>query len=327
MSVAVTNWGARVEQILVRDRAGTFGDVALGYDSLEAARSGQPSMGAFIGRYANRIANGKFVLDGKSHQLSTNSGPHTLHGGTKGLRFVVLDVTDVTGDAVTMRYTFADGEEGFPGTLELSLTYRVTPDDALEIAYEAKALDRATVANFTPHGFFNLAGHDRGDVLDHLVQVNASRFLPVDASLIPTGELRPVDGTPLDLRTPTRLRDRIDLPDEQLQLGKGFDHHYVLDRDGASPSLAARVTEPASGRVVDVWTTEPGMQFFTGNHLTGLAPRDSGKEGALYGPRAGLCLEPSGFPDAPNHPGFPSTVVRPGHPFRGVTLYRFSVAP
>jgi aldose 1-epimerase len=324
--VAITNWGARIEQILVPDRNGALGDVALGYDSIAAAQAGQGSLGAFIGRYANRIANARFTLDGREHRLAANDSPHCLHGGLKGSRFQVFDARQEDEASVVMSYTFADGEEGFPGTLPLRVKYGVTGANEISIEYEATAMDKATVANFTTHTFFNLAGHDRGDVLGHVLEVNADRFLPVDATLIPTGELRPAAGTPMDFTRPVKLGERIAADYEQLAIGHGYDHHFVLKRDGDGLAFAARIHEPASGRVMEVWTTEPGIQVYSGNYLEGKRPRDVGKGGAVYAARAGFCLEPSRFPDSPNQPSFPTTALKPGERYAGKTVYRFSVA-
>ena len=324
MVVGITNWGARIVQVLLPDRGGSPVDVALGYDTLAATMAGQPSMGAFVGRYANRIAGARFSLHGVEHRLAANSGPNTLHGGEKGSRFQVFEAKRLDEASVELRYTFRDGEEGFPGTLPLRVVYAVSDSNELVIVYDAVSVDRATVCNFTTHGFFNLAGHGSGSIADQVIEVYADRFLPVDANLIPTGELRSVEGTPMDLRTPVAFRDRWDAPDEQMRLGGGLDHHYALIRTGDGLRFAARVTEPVSGRVMEVWTTEPGMQVYSGNMLQGKAPRDVGKGGALYGPRTGFCLEPSRFPDSPNHPSFPSTILRPGEWFHGETVYRFS---
>jgi len=325
MVVKITNWGAKVMQILVPDRAGGIGDVALGYDSIETLQGGQTSMGAFIGRFANRIAQARFTLNGQEYQLAANSGPNTLHGGTKGSRFQVFDAKQLDDATVTMSYTFKDGEENFPGTLPLRVKYSVSGHNELVLEYDAVAVDKATVANFTTHVFFNLAGHDQGDILGHILEVDADRFLPVNDTGIPTGELRPVKGTPMDFTAPHTVGERIGHDDRQLKLGNGYDHHYVLNREREGLTFAARVHEPTSGRVMEVWSTEPGIQVYTGNNLEGKRPRDVGKGGALYAFRTGFCLEPSHFPDSPNQPGFPSTVLNPGEWYSGKTLYKFSV--
>jgi aldose 1-epimerase len=320
MQVAVTNYGGKLLQIVLPD--GT--DVLQGYDSLDAVRSGQWAMGAFIGRYANRIRDARFSLEGREVRLAANDGAHSLHGGPRGSFCRVFEAWQTGADRVEMRYTFQDGEEGFPGTLALRLQYVLSEEHALKIQYDALALDKPTVASFTTHGYFNLAGHDAGGIHDHRLQVHASRFLPVDRQLIPTGELRSVAGTPMDLLHSTRLGDVLDRDDEQLRIGRGYDHHFVLERaaDGAL-APAARVEEPRSGRVMEVWTTEPGLQLYT-NNFVDLSKPDRGKGGAVYGLRSALCLEPSRFPDAPNQPHFPSTLLRPGERYAGETQYRFA---
>ena len=323
MVVKITNWGARVLQILVPDRHGVPGDVALGYDTLEQLQGGQASMGAFIGRYANRIAQARFTLDGVEYRLAANSGPNTLHGGLKGSRFVVFDAEQRDDATVVMKYTFRDGEEGFPGTVPLRVTYSVTEANELVMEYDAVAADKRTVVNFTGHTFFNLAGHDGGDILGHVLEVRADRFLPVNATHIPTGEQRPVEGTPMDFRTPTAFGARIAQADAQLALGTGYDHHYVLGKKYGEYAMDARISDPESGRVMEVWSDQPGIQVYSGNFLEGRAPRDVGKNGAVYGFRSGFCLEPSHFPDSVNQPSFPSTVLDTGERFSGKIAYRF----
>lgn len=324
MVVKITNWGAKVMQIIVPDRKGEPGDVALGYDTIDQLQGGQASMGAFIGRYANRIAQAKFTLNGQEYKLAANNGPNTLHGGAKGSRFQVFDAKQVDDATVIMTYTFKDGEENFPGTLPVRVKYSVTDANELVMEYDAVAVDKATVGNFTGHTFFNLAGHASGDILGHVLEVNAARFLPVSETLIPTGELRPVSGTPMDFTTPHTFGERIGQDDEQLKRGPGYDHHYALNKKGAELSLAARVSDPKSGRIMEVWSTEPGIQVYSGNFLEGKQPRDIGKGGAVYAFRTGFCLEPSHFPDSVNHPAFPTTVINPGEWYSGKTIYRFS---
>jgi aldose 1-epimerase len=325
MVVKITNWGAKVIQVLVPDRKGYLGDVALGYDTLEQLQAGQGSMGAFVGRYANRIGGAKFTLNGQEYKLAANNGPNSLHGGQKGSRFQVFDATQIDDATVEMRYVFKDGEEGYPGTLPLRVRYSVTERNEFVVEYDAVAADKTTVANFTTHTFWNLAGHNKGDVLGHVLQVNGDMFLPIDKTLIPTGELRPVKGTVMDFTRPETFGKRIGAEDEQLKLGLGYDHHYVLNRKREGElSFAARIAEPKSGRVMEVWSTEPGMQVYSGNFLEGKQPRDVGKGGAVYAFRTGFCLEPSKFPDGPNKPNFPSTVLSPGEWYSGKTVYRFS---
>jgi aldose 1-epimerase len=325
MEVRITNYGARIEQILVPDRHGRLGDVVQGYETIDQVRSGQSSMGAFIGRYANRIAGGRFTLEGKEHQLTLNSGPHSSHGGTKGSRFQVFDATQLSPSSVEMTYTFADGEEGYPGTLPLRVVYSVTDDNALAIDYTAVAVDKPTVINLTSHAFFNLSGSLGQPVLDHVVTINADKVLEVDDSLIPTGKLRDVAGTPMDFRAPATIGSRIDQDYDMLKRGRGYDHAYAINRSAeAGAQLAATVHEPVSGRVMEVWSTEPSVQFFTANSLTGKGPRDVGKGNTPYIARSAFCIEPQHFPDSPNHPEFPSTVLKRGAWYNGQIIYRFS---
>jgi len=325
MVVKITNWGAKVQQILVPDREGALGDVALGYESIESLRAGQSSMGAFIGRYANRIGQAKFTLNGREYRLAANSGPNSLHGGQKGSRFVVFDARQINDAAVQMTYVFKDGEENYPGTVPLRVAYSVTDKNEFCIEYDAVALDKSTVVNFTTHTFFNLAGQGKGDVLDHVFTINADNFTPVDETLIPTGEVWPVRDTPMDFTDPEKLGSRIEHDYVQLKLGGGYDHNYVLNKKDNEFSFAVRVYEPTSGRIMEVWSTEPGLQLFSGNSLEGKTPRDIGKGGAVYGFRTGFCLEPQHFPDSPNKPNFPSTVLNVGDRYSGKTVYKFAV--
>jgi aldose 1-epimerase len=325
MVVKITNWGAKVQQILVPDREGALGDVALGYESIESLRAGQSSMGAFIGRYANRIGQAKFTLNGREYRLAANSGPNSLHGGQKGSRFVVFDARQINDAAVQMTYVFKDGEENYPGTVPLRVAYSVTDKNEFCIEYDAVAVDKSTVVNFTTHTFFNLAGQGKGDVLDHVFTINADNFTPVDETLIPTGEVWPVRDTPMDFTDPEKLGSRIEHDYDQLKLGGGYDHNYVLNKKDNEFSFAVRVYEPTSGRIMEVWSTEPGLQLFSGNSLEGKTPRDIGKGGAVYGFRTGFCLEPQHFPDSPNKPNFPSTVLNVGDRYSGKTVYKFAV--
>jgi len=325
MVVKITNWGAKVQQILVPDKEGVLGDVALGYDSIDQLQAGQSSMGAFIGRYANRIGQAKFTLNGQEYKLAANNGANSLHGGQKGSRFVVFDAKPIDDATVQMSYVFKDGEEGYPGTVPLSVVYSVTDMNEFVVEYHATAIDKATVVNFTTHTFFNLAGQGKGDVLGHVVTIDADTFTPIDETLIPTGEIRPVKGTPMDFTKPEKLGARIAEDYNQLRLGRGYDHNYVLNKNGNAFTFAARVHEPTSGRVMEVWSTEPGLQLFSGNSLEGKTPRDVGKGGAVYAFRTGFCLEPQHFPDSPNQPHFPSTVLNPGDWYTGKTVYKFSV--
>jgi aldose 1-epimerase len=263
-------------------------------------------------------------LDGRTYKLAQNNGTNTLHGGLVGFDKKVWKVQGVTGanPALRLQYVSKDGEEGFPGTLTTTVTYELTGDNELKIDYEATT-DKDTVLNLTNHSYFNLAGAGSGEIVDHVVTIHADRFTPVNASLIPTGELRSVTGTPFDFRQPSAVSARINEKDQQLEYGGGYDHNYVLNQPGSRAALAARVTEPKSGRVMEVLTTQPGMQFYTGNHLSNGI---KGKGGATYGYRSGLCFETQHFPDSPNQPSFPSTKLNPGQRFHQTTVFRFSAA-
>ncbi|HYG88165.1 MAG TPA: aldose epimerase family protein [Azospirillum sp.] len=324
MVVKVTNYGAKIEQILVPDRNGTLGDVVLGYESLDQVMTGQPSMGAFIGRYANRIGGGTFAIDGKPYQATLNDGPNSLHGGKKGSRFVVFDAKQIDDRTVEMRYTYKDGEEGYPGSVPSRVVYTVTDDNALDIAFDATT-DKPTIVNFTSHSFFNLAGEGSSTILGHQLQINASRFTPVDSTLITTGELRPVKGTPLDFTSPQPVGARIHADYDQLGFVKGYDHNFVIDKKPGEFGLMARIAEPLSGRVMEVYGTQPGIQFYSGNFLAGAVPKDVGKGGHVYGFQEAFCLEPQNYPDAPNKAGFPSPVLRPGETYSGKIVYKFLV--
>jgi len=326
MVVKITNYGGKVEQVLVPDRHGVLGDVALGYDSIDAVIAGQPSMGAFIGRFANRIRNARFELNGETVALSVNAGQHSLHGGTRGSRFRVFAARQLDDSSLELMYVFRDGEEGYPGTLPVRVVYSVTDENALRMEWSAAAIDKETVANFTNHTFFNLGADPTMSVLDTEITINADRFIALDESGFPAGELRKVDGSALDFRTALSVAAGLALDEEQIRLANGFDHHFVLNRQGTDGSLdfAARAYHPASGRQMEVWSTEPGMQFFTGNNLAGKLPVDAGKDGKAFVFRGGFCLEPSRFPDSPNHPEYPSTSVKPGEFYTGCIEYRFS---
>jgi aldose 1-epimerase len=325
MEVRVTNYGARIEQILVPDHRGQLGDVVQGYETIDQVRNGQASMGAFIGRFANRIAKGRFTLEGKEYQLALNNGPNSLHGGAKGSRFQVFNARQLSDSSVEMTYIFEDDEENYPGTLPLRVVYSVSDENELAIDYSAVAADKTTIANFTSHAFFNLSGRAETPIGDHVLMINADKFLVIDDTAIPTGELRDTAGTPLDFRAPTPIGARIDQDYDQLKRAKGYDHAYVLNRSNdAGLQLAATVYEPTSGRVMEVLTTEPSLQFYSGNFLEGKTPRDLGKGNSLYVYRSAFCLEPQQFPDAPNHPHFPSTALKRGEWHSGRIVYRFS---
>jgi len=327
MVVRFTSFGAKIQQIVVPDRDGVLGDVALGYQSIAQVLTGQTSLGAFVGRYANRIGNARFSLDGQTYELAQNSGPNCLHGGKIGSRLRVFEVRQLDDARAELKLHYRAGEEHFPGNLTSRVIYRVTEDNELSIEYEA-VTDAPTVVNFTSHGYFNLAGHGRTDAQtagNHRLKINASQFTPIDANSIPTGEYRAVAGTPLDFTRPQRIGARADEPWQQFEVTRGYDHNWVLDKAPGEYGLAASVYDPHSGRRMDVLTTEPGLQFFGGNGFTGEAPRDVGKGGAVYGHRAGFCLEPQHFPDSPNKPLFPATVLRPGERFSGRITYRFCI--
>jgi aldose 1-epimerase len=321
---AITNYGGIVVSLKTPDRNGSVGDVALGFDALEGYLGKHPYFGAIVGRYGNRIAKGRFTLNGVTFTLAQNNGENALHGGLRGFDKQVWQARDVsTGGTPRLELTYVskDGEEGYPGALTTVVTYSVTNGNELRIDYSATT-DKDTVLNLTNHSYFNLAGQGSGDILKHQVVIEADRFTPVDAGLIPTGELRPVDGTPFDFRQPHEIGERIGQPEEQLVRGKGYDHNFVLRSSGAL-ARAARVSEPASGRVMEVLTDQPGMQFYTGNFLDGSV---RGKGGKVYAQRHGFCMETQHFPDSPNRAAFPSVVLKPGERYQTVTVYRFTTA-
>lgn len=325
MVVKITNYGAKIEQIMVSDKKKKFADVVQGYESIDKALNGQGSMGAFVGRYANRIGGAKFTLDGQEYQLAKNNGENSLHGGQKGSRFCVYDAHQINESSVEMFYTYKDGEENYPGTLATRVYYEVTEDNALVVDYQAHAVDKNTVGNFTTHSFFNLSGNLGSEILNHVIYINATRFLPIGNSLIPTGKLETVGNTPMNFLTPTTFGARIKNDFDQLKLANGYDHHWVLDKTSPNEfSLAATAWEPKSGRFMAVYTTEPGLQVHTGNNLEGKVPRDQGK-GSTFIFRSGFNMEPSRFPDSPNKPAFPTTVIKAGEWFSGKTVYKFSV--
>jgi len=322
MALRVINYGGIILSLRVPDRHGRSDDIVLGYDSLADYERSSPYFGAIIGRYGNRIARGRFTLDGKTYTLATNNGPNHLHGGVKGFDKVVWDAAPFErGDSVGLvfRYTSPDGDEGYPGTVRATVTYTLTAQNELIFDYDATT-DHATPINLTQHSYFNLAGDGKRDILDHVVTLNADAFTPVDSTLIPTGEIRNVAGTPFDFRTPTAIGARVAQDDEQLRFGRGYDHNFVLTKAGP----AARVYEPSTGRVMEISTTEPGLQFYSGNFLDGTL---SGKGGVVYQHRYGFAMETQHFPDSPNKPGFPSTILRPGSEYRSRTVYHFTVRP
>lgn len=328
MTVKVTNYGAIITSIVVPDREGKLADVALGYDRVEDYINAvdKPYFGAIVGRYGNRIAQGTFDLDGKTYELATNNGPNHLHGGVIGLDKVVWTAKTVEtddGDSIEMRYVAKDMEEGYPGNLSIVVTYTLTDANAIKIHYHATT-DAATPVNLTQHTYFNLKGEGRGTILDHELMLVADGYTPVDETLIPTGKIAPVKGTPFDFTMAKPIGRDIDADDPQMNYGLGYDHNFVLRRDASAGDrlqLAAEVHEPMSGRVLRVRTTEPGIQFYCGNFLDG---RLSGKAGSAYVHRGGFCLETQHFPDSPNQPGFPSTILRPGNEYDTTTVFEFS---
>jgi aldose 1-epimerase len=323
MEARTMTYGGIVQSLEVPDKNGNFGDVVLGYENLDGYIKSSPYFGALIGRYGNRIAKGKFTLDGQEYTLATNNPPNHLHGGWKGFDKVVwtakpLQTTD--GPALQLTYLSKDGEEGYPGNLSVTAIYTVTEDNALRIQFTATT-DKDTLCNLTHHSYFNLRGS--GDVLDHVVQIDADKFTPTDSTSIPTGELRPVDGTPFDFRQPTAIGARInDTNDEQIKFTTGYDDNWVLNKPAGQLGLAARAYEPVSGRTMEVWTTSPGLQFYTGNFLNGSI---TGKGGWVYQSRDAFCMEAQGFPDSPNHPNFPTTELKPGDIYKNTIIYKFSV--
>jgi aldose 1-epimerase len=322
MQVGITNYGGRVVSIMVPDRNGKMADVVIGFDNLDGYLGNNPYFGALIGRYGNRIANARFTLDGVEHKLAANNGPNSLHGGIKGFDKVFWTARETSKNppALELTYVSKDGEEGYPGTLTTKVVYTLEAGNALRIDYHATT-DKDTVLNLTNHSYFNLAGEGSGDILKQVMMINADRFTPVDATLIPTGELREVDGTPFDFRKPTAIGARINSDNEQIKLGGGYDHNFVLNRKGPGLTLAARAFDPGSGRELEVTTTQPGIQFYTGNFLDGTI---HGKGGKVITRRSAFCLETQHFPDSPNHPKFPTSELKPGQIYHYTTIYKFS---
>lgn len=321
IEVCITNYGGKVQSIVVPDAKGKFVDVALGYSSLRQCMAGDIYFGAIIGRYGNRIANGKFTLNGINYTLNTNNGPNSLHGGTSGFNNKVWNVDHFSPDSLQLSYVSKDMEEGYPGNLYVIVKYILTKDNGLKIDYEATT-DRETVINLTNHAYFNLDGHNSGDILGHKLQIFADAFTPVDSTLIPTGEIRNVKGTAFDFTSYKTIGDSINAVNDQIKKGNGYDHNFVLRNQTGKLELAARVFAPQSGIGMDVFTTEPGLQFYTGNFLDGSF---RGKQNVVYNFRNGLCLETQHYPDSPNHENFPGTVLKPGEKFKSTTVYKFGV--
>jgi aldose 1-epimerase len=320
MESAITNYGGTVVSLIVPDRNGKREDVVLGYDNLAGYATGKAYIGATVGRYANRIAHATFTLDSTTYTLAKNDGDNHLHGGFNKRVWTAKDVSSSAGQALELTYLSKDGEEGFPGTLPVKVVYTLTDQNELKIDYSATT-DKDTILNLTNHAYFNLAGQGNGDILQQQIMIRADRFTPIDATSIPTGELRSVKGTPFDFTNSIAIGVRIDQDDQQLKLGRGYDHNWVLNNGTpGSLFLAAQAYDPHSGRVLEVLTTEPGIQLYTGNFLDGI----HGKDGKVYNRRYAFCLETQHFPDSPNHPNFPSAELKPGQHFQSTTVYKFT---
>jgi aldose 1-epimerase len=321
MEARIMTYGGIIQSLKVPDKNGKLGDVVLGYDTLDGYLTNSPYFGALIGQYGNRIAKGHFTLDGVTYTLATNNYPNTLHGGVKGFDKHVWHAkaghSDL-GPTLELTYVSHDGEEGFPGALTVKAVYTLTEDNGIRLEYTATT-DKDTIINLTQHSYFNLAG--QGDILSHVVYINADKFTPVDSTLITTGELRPVDGTPFDFRTPTAIGARIGQDDQQLKFCNGYDLNWVINHPMGELALDARVSDPSSGRVMEVWSTEPGLQFYSGNFLDGTI---TGKGGQTYQFRDAFAMEPQHYPDSPNHENFPSVVLHPGETYHNTIVYKFS---
>lgn len=324
VEIAVTNYGGFVVSVMVPDKNGKFEDVVLGHSSLhDYLHTPEPYLGSLVGRYGNRIAGGKFTLEGKEYKLAINNGPNTLHGGLTGFNAMVWDAVQLNAQTLKLTYLSVDGEEGFPGNLSIEVVYHLSHDNALEISYQA-VTDKTTIINLTQHSFFNLAGTAKptSTICNNLLTIHADFYIPMDEVSIPTGCIAPVEGTPMDFRTPHLVGERIDNDFDQLKYGKGYDHCYVLNKQEAGElSFAAKVVEPQSGRSLEVYTTEPGVQLYTGNWLGGF----EGKYGATYPERSAICLETQHFPDSPNKPHFPTVVLHPGEVYKQICIYKFGV--
>ena len=320
MVCEITNFGARVVSLWAPDVLGNFEDIVLGYDNIEDYLNPNESYyGATIGRYANRIAKGKFTLDSVEYVVETNNGPNQLHGGTKGFHRVIWEANQKDAQTLELSYFSKDGESGYPGNMTVKMQYQLTDDNKLKVEYWAET-DKTTLANFTHHSYFNLKGAGNGTINDHIVLINAEKYTPVDETLIPTGILEPVENTPFDFTKPTTIGERVDADFEQLHIGKGYDHNYVLNQNTSGLNFAARVVEPVSGRTMEVYTSQPGMQFYGGNFMDG---SDIGKESKTYKHREAFCLETQTFPDSPNKAHFPSAELRPGQKYYSVCIYKF----
>ncbi|MFW9597992.1 MAG: aldose epimerase family protein [Paludibacter sp.] len=324
LEMQVTNFGARIVTLFTPDKNGKFEDIVLGYDNIDKYlnNDGERFLGAAIGRYGNRIAKGQFTIDSTIYQLSTSNNGQSLHGGDKGYDMVIWNVDSVTPNAIYFSYLSKDGEEGYPGNLDIKMSYTLTDDNELKIVYSATT-DKKTPVNLTNHSYFNLKGEGVGSINDHILYINSDKYTPVDSVLIPTGEIAAVDSTPFDFRTPIEIGKRVDANHPQLIMGKGYDHNWILNRKTANElELAATVYEPTTGRFLEVFTTEPAIQFYGGNFFTG---KPVGKYGRTHDFRGSLALETQHYPDSPNHPNFPSTILEPGQTYAHTCVYKFSV--
>lgn len=322
MEVCMTNYGARIVSIMVPDKDGVFADVVLGFDSIGGYLNNKTDFGAFIGRYGNRINQGRFTLDGVNYQLETNNFGHSLHGGPQGFQYRMFDIKQLDKQTLEVSYVSADGEMGFPGTLTSKAVYTLSDDNALTISYEATT-DKPTIINLTNHSYFNLTGNPENDVLGHVMAVAADFYTPVDPTFMTTGEMAPVCGTPMDFRRPTLIGARInDYSFDQLKNGNGYDHNWVFCPERADSLPVCFVLDTLSGRTIEVYTNEPGVQVYTGNFLDGSV---TGKKGIVYKQRVGLCLETQHYPDSPNKPEWPSVVLRPGETYKSLCVYKFGV--
>jgi aldose 1-epimerase len=322
VTVQITNYGARIVSIWTPDKSGKYEDISIGYENIDRYihNEGERFIGCVVGRYANRIAKGQFVLDSTTYQLPLNNNGNTLHGGLTGLDLVVWDVDESSDKEIKLSYTSKDGDDGFPGNLKINVTYSLTPDNSLCINYKATT-DKPTVVNLSNHAFFNLKGEGNGTITDHVIRINASQTTPIDSLLIPTGAIVSVEGSPLDFRQSTVIGERIDSDNQQLKNGAGYDHNWILDNQTGDVVLAASLYEPFSGRALEVYTDQPAMQFYSGNFFDG---KTNGKFGKPIKYREALALETQKFPDSPNHPNFPSTVLRPGETYTHTCIYRFT---
>ena len=320
----IMTYGGIVQSLAMPDKSGKFADIVLGYDNLQGYIDKTPYFGALVGRYGNRIGGAKFTLEGRTYTLATNNGPNSLHGGGKGFDKVVWQVAVAEvgqhGPELKLTYLSKDGEEGFPGNLKVKAVYTLTDDNELRLEFTATT-DKPTVCNLTHHSYFNLRGQGNGDILGHEVFIHSDKTTPVDSVLITTGEFAPVDGTPFDFRKPTAIGARINDPNPVLQYGPGYDHNWVINKPAGKLGLQARVYEPVSGRVLEVISDQPGLQFYAGNFLDGTI---TGKGGVVYQKRTGFCMEPQHYPDSPNKPGFPTTELKPGQTFKNIIIYKFS---